>query len=89
MRKLLLFFFFSEEKYNRSSPKFFSCRDIIMPLKFSDAGVQGKYDCRDLKGAVAMALSELGCFLATEMLNTLKSSLSAQCFIKAYETLPH
>lgn len=70
MRKLLLFFFPFEEKYNRSSPKFFSCTDIIIPLKFSDAGVQGKYDCRDLKGAVAMVLSELGCFLALEMLNT-------------------
>lgn len=41
-----------------------------MPLKFTDAGVQGKDDCRDLKGAVAMALSELGCFSSTEMLNT-------------------
>jgi len=41
-----------------------------MPLKFSDAGVQLKYDCRDLKGAVAMELSELGCFLAPEMFNT-------------------
>lgn len=70
MRKLFLFFFLSEEKYNRSSPKFFSCTDIIMPLKFTDAGVQGKDDCRDLKGAVAMALSELGCFSSTEMLNT-------------------
>lgn len=70
MRKLFLFFFLSEEKYNRSSPKFFSCTDIIMPLKFTDAGVRGKDDCRDLKGAVAMALSELGCFSSTETLNT-------------------
>lgn len=45
-----------------------------MPLKFTDAGVQGKDDCRDLKGAVAMALSELGCFSSTETLNTLKKA---------------